>query len=174
MLHHVSLSARDPARVATVLAELIGGRAFPFLGPLPGACSAVAGDEHGTVFEIYPLDHAINPTPADGAPPFVALDAPAEQIAAMPTAFHALVSVPVSRERIEAIAAREGWKADYLGRGAPGRPPLFHVVEFWIENRVLLELVSEDMLAPYLATVDMAALERRFPDGIGRQRGAAG
>lgn len=167
MLHHISLPARDPARVATVLAELIGGRAFPFLGPLPGAYSAVAGDAHGTVFEVYPLDMAIDPAPKDAASPFIAVDTPAEQIAATPVPFHALVSVPVSRERIEAIGAREGWKTNYVARGAPGRPPLFGVVEFWIENRILLELATPEMLASYLATIDMAALERRFPDGIG-------
>lgn len=173
MLHHISLPARDPARVATVLAELIGGRAFPFLGPLHGAFSAVAGDTHGTVFEVYPLHMAIDPAPKEGAPPFIALDAPTEEIATTPVAFHALVSVPLNRDEIEAIGAREGWKTEYLGRGIPGRPPFFHVIEFWIENRIMLELVTTEMLAPYLATVDIAALTQRFPNGIDRPVPAA-
>jgi hypothetical protein len=174
MLHHLSISARDPARVATVLAELFGGRAFPFLGPLPGAYAAVAGDAHGTVVEVYPLKKAIDPAAAERNAPFVDLDMPADAIAAAPVPFHALVSVPLSRAEIEAIGAREGWKTEYIARGAPSRPPLFHVIEMWVENRILLELATPDMLAPYLATIDMAALERRFPNGIGRPRQAAG
>ena len=40
MIHHFSFPARDPARVARVLAELIG------------AAMAVSGDRHGTMIEI--------------------------------------------------------------------------------------------------------------------------
>ena len=32
MIHHVSISARDPKHVADVLAELMKGRAYPFPG----------------------------------------------------------------------------------------------------------------------------------------------
>ena len=166
MLHHISIPARNPAHVATVLAEILGGQAFPFLGPLPGAFSAVAGDEHGTLIEVYPQHMAIDPDVKEGGSPFLELDVPAEQIAAIPVAFHALISVPVSRDKIEAVGAREGWKTLYLGRGAPGRTPFFHVIEFWVENRIMLELATPDMLAPYLATMDMAALKQRFPAGI--------
>ncbi|MFZ2468610.1 MAG: hypothetical protein WAW54_09465 [Parvibaculum sedimenti] len=166
MLHHISIPARDPAHVATVLAEILAGRAFPFLGPLPGAFSAVAGDEHGTLIEVYPQHMAINPDPKEGTSPFLALEAPAEKIAATPVAFHALISVPLSRAEIKAIGEREGWKTLYLGRGAPGRTPFFHVIEFWVENRIMLELATPDMLAPYLATMNIAALEQRFPHGI--------
>lgn len=168
MLHHISIPARDPGHVATVLAEVLGGRAFPFLGPLPGAFSAVAGDEHGTLIEVYPQTKAIDPDAKEGGSPFLTVDMPAEQIAATPLAFHALLSVPLSREEIEAIGAREGWKTLYLGRGAPGRTPFFHVIEFWVENRIMLELATPEMLAPYLATMDMAALQQRFPNGIAR------
>jgi hypothetical protein len=172
MLHHISLPARDPAHVATVRAELIGGRAFPFMGPLPGAFTAVAGDAHGTTFEVFPQHIGIEPGPQEAG--FVDLKQPAEEIAATPVTFHALVSVPLGRTEIEAIGAREGWKTRYLGRGAPGRPPFFHVIELWVENRILLELATTDMLAPYIATVDMAAMETRFPDGVGRPQPAAG
>ena len=53
MIHHVSLPAREPQRVAEVLAELMGGRCFPF-GPLEGAFMATSGDAHGTMIEVYP------------------------------------------------------------------------------------------------------------------------
>ena len=43
MIHHVSIPARDPVAVARVLAELIGGRAYRFPGPLPGAITVLSG-----------------------------------------------------------------------------------------------------------------------------------
>ena len=39
MIHHVSIPAREPQHVAEVLAELMGGKCYPF-GPLEGAFSA--------------------------------------------------------------------------------------------------------------------------------------
>ena len=37
MIHHLSIAAHDPEHVTRVLAELLGGYAGPFIGPLPGA-----------------------------------------------------------------------------------------------------------------------------------------
>src|SRR5215831_15501890 len=53
MIHHVSIPAREPQHVAEVLAELMGGKCFPF-GPLEGAFMAASGDAHGTMIEVYP------------------------------------------------------------------------------------------------------------------------
>ena len=39
MIHQVSIPAREPQRVAEVLAELMGGKCYPF-GPLEGAFMA--------------------------------------------------------------------------------------------------------------------------------------
>jgi hypothetical protein len=41
MIHHVSISAREPERVATVLAEPMKGRVFSFPGRIAGALMAV-------------------------------------------------------------------------------------------------------------------------------------
>jgi len=41
MIRHVSIPARDPRHVATVLAEVMQGRVYPFPGPVPGAFMAV-------------------------------------------------------------------------------------------------------------------------------------
>jgi len=144
MIHHISLPARDTARVARVLAELIGGTAQPFRGPLAGAFMVAQGDAHGTAFEIYPETVALEP--GAGAQPMVfGRAAPVER----PGAFHALLSVKRTREEIEAIGAREGWRTRLFGRAAPGKPPAFHVIEFWLENRILLELVPEDLVPEY-------------------------
>src|SRR5262249_41337535 len=53
MIHHVSIPAREPQHVAGVLADLMGGKSYPF-GPLEGAFMAASGDAHGTMIEVYP------------------------------------------------------------------------------------------------------------------------
>ena len=47
--------ARAAAR-CEVLAELMGGKCFPF-GPLEGAFMAASGDANGTMIEVYPERH---------------------------------------------------------------------------------------------------------------------
>ncbi len=38
------------------------------------------------------------------------------------------------------IGAREGWRAKIFGRGMEGQKPFFHVIEFWLENRLMIEV----------------------------------
>jgi hypothetical protein len=59
MIHHVSIAAREPQRVAEVLAELMNGKCFPF-GPLEGAFMAASGDTNGTMIEVYPERATLN------------------------------------------------------------------------------------------------------------------
>jgi hypothetical protein len=69
-----------------------------------------------------------------------------------------LLSVPLERDEIERIGAREGWRAKIFGRGMQGQKPLFHVVEFWIENRLMIEVVSPAMAREYEAFMQNAQL----------------
>lgn len=64
--------------------------------------------------------------------------------------------MPCERAEIERIGAREGWRTKFFGRGAPGQKPAFHVIEFWIENRVMLELATPSMAAEYLGVMRSA------------------
>jgi hypothetical protein len=143
MIHHVSIPARDPSRVAAVLAELMGGRDYPFPGPLPGARMAVSGDSHGTMIEVYPDTAVMAPGAADSPVAYGAAEAP------LLVGFHALISVPHDREGIERIGNAAGWRTRWFARAAPGKPPVFHVMEFWVENRILLEVVPADMIGGY-------------------------
>jgi len=144
VIHHFSLPAREPLAVAKVLARLIGGRAYRFPGPLPGAAMAVSGDRHGTMIEIYP--EAIVMAPGEGEGPVAYRSQPADRDHA---GFHALLSVPLDRAAIERIGAEAGWRTRFFGRAAPGLPPVFHVVEVWVENRFLLEVVPADLIEVY-------------------------
>jgi hypothetical protein len=142
MIHHCSIPARNPEHVAGVLAELMGGKAFPF-GPLEGAFMAASGDAHGTMIEVYP-DQSTLEIPADDDQVVFG-----KQPAPQNWPFHLLLSVPLAREEVERIGAREGWRAKTFGRGMRGHEPFFHVIEFWVENRLMIEVASPDMEREY-------------------------
>jgi hypothetical protein len=55
MIHHLSIAARDPRRVASVLAEIMGGRALPF-PPTPGSFFALQLDENDRVSKCIRLE----------------------------------------------------------------------------------------------------------------------
>jgi hypothetical protein len=147
VIFHTSIPADDPKRVAGVIAELWHGRFLPF-PPYPGAYVAVAGDTRGTVIDVVPrgLEHH----PAEGQ--F------AVQINAKPSPYshaHAAIGTLLSTEEIFRIAAREGWMAQRSDRGG-----LFEVIELWVENRFLLELLTEFQRRRYLANLTVDNLER--------------
>jgi hypothetical protein len=67
------------------------------------------------------------------------------------TATHAAISVDLEVDEVLAIAAREGWRALVLPRGG------FDVIEFWIDNTVMIELLTPAMAADYLSVVPRLA-----------------
>jgi len=149
MIRHVSIPASNPRHVATVLAELMQGRAYPFPGPIPGAFMAASGDAHGTNIEVYPETAAAAPGQGGAPGDFQANPAPPQY-----WPFHVLLSVQRDEAAIQAIGDREGWRTRRFSRGMPGRPPLFDVIEFWVENRFLIEVSTPDMDPAYLRTCE--------------------
>ncbi|RUR87004.1 hypothetical protein ACF3DV_10160 [Chlorogloeopsis fritschii PCC 9212] len=139
MLHHISIAVENPQHVAEVLAELWGGCAYPF--PIyPNSYIAFAGDAHGTAIEVYPIGSELMP----GRPDLP--DLQLNQSGSKFSATHAAISVPLNQQQIEQIAQREGWQAQLGDRG-----PFFQVVELWVENSILLELLTPEMAARYVA-----------------------
>ena len=143
MIHHVSIPAENPRHVSEVLAELMGGRSYPFPGGFANSFMALNGDSHGTAIEVYPYGLNLMPDGTDAVR--------AEESGPPPrySSFHLLLSVDADQETVERIGKREGWTTRLCGRGAPGQPPLFHVIEFWIENRLMLEVVPKSMIGTY-------------------------
>ena len=144
MIHHVSIPAREPQRVATVLAELMNGKCFPF-GPLEGAFMATSGDVNGTMIEVYPERATLNIPDRDDQVVFADNPAPPQT-----WPFHVLLSVPHEADEVERIGAREGWRAKTFGRGMRGHKPFFHVIELWLENRLLIEVATPTMTQEYV------------------------
>jgi hypothetical protein len=147
MLHHVSIPARDPENVARVLAELLGGYSGKFDGPIPGSFVAYAEDGHGTGIEVYPDGFGLVPGSGEEAGGIERIEPPRS------VAFHALLSVKVDRATVEQIGARAGWRVLHTWRGPP-ESPLFELYELWVENRICLEIATEDMVARYLAVAN--------------------
>ena len=139
MLHHISVAVNYPQQVANVLAEIFQGQAVPF-PPHPGSYMVLAKDEFGTVVELYPIETIIVPKINQGQAGFLST-----QIAPEYTSVHAAISVPLSLEEIERIGAQQGWQVSLCNRDG-----FFDVVEFWVENRLMLELLTPRMAAAYL------------------------
>ena len=138
MLHHLSIPAVDPQHVATTLVELFQG-SMTLFEPYQNAYIAWVGDEHGTGIELFPLGTELIPG-EDQSPPQFRHNPTASRFGAT----HAALSVQRTKDEIFALAEREGWRALELSRGQ------FRVIEFWIENQVMLELLTEDMTREYI------------------------
>ena len=163
MIHHLSIAARDPQHVAGVLAELMGGKAVPF-PPNPGSFFALQLDEHGSGVEVYPAGTELQPGGSVGAG-FAKKPAAGEF---GPT--HFALSVATAPDKVAAIAEREGWQCFDCNRGP------FHVIEVWVENQSMVEILPPEYAAEYLAFTrpdKIAAALAAAPAQTARQRPAA-
>jgi hypothetical protein len=138
MIHHLSIAARDPKHVAGVLAELMGGVAVPF-PPNPGSFFVLQRDEHGSGVEIYPAGTELQPGGNNGA----GFAKRPEARGFGPT--HFALSVATPAEIVEEVARREGWHCFHCDRGP------FHVIEVWLENESMVEVLPPEYAAEYLA-----------------------
>lgn len=144
MLHHISISVNNPLRVAKVLAQILYGRVVPF-AICPGSYIVLQGDEYGTAIELLPsgiemtLKHQkVVYTHNTNYPQF--------------SATYATISVPISQCEIEQIATREDWHITLSDRGQ------FKLIELWIENKFLLELMSPPMTHQYIESMNLRKL----------------
>jgi hypothetical protein len=148
MIHHISIAAHQTQHVSEVLAEVLQGQSIPF-PEHPGSHLALALDAQGTMIEVYPFGTALFPGLAtNGAVQFQ----PNSTISPY-VANHAAISVPTNAEQIQAIADREGWRLAYCNRGS-----YFEVLEFWVENQLLIELLPPDFVTKYLAFMEPQSL----------------
>lgn len=158
MIYHVSISAQNPCHVAKVLAEIMGGCCYPSPGPIPASWMVVSGDSVETMIEVCPAATTLQPGGRDDEQAVAVRQR--TRPATMP--FRFLLSVSSDFGTIQAIGAREGWLTQLVGRGAPGQEPFFNVIEFWIENTLMLELAPEDMIDSYMDLFQLPASDTLF------------
>ena len=145
MIHHLSIPAEDLLHVARTLVELFDGRLSRF-GPYENSYIAWAGDEHGTAIEVFPTGTELFPDAGQGQANFKH-----NPVSSGYVTTHAAVSVNRGVDEILELASREGWRALELSRGS------FNVIKFWIENCVMLELMTPPMAEAYLNAARLGA-----------------
>jgi hypothetical protein len=154
MLFHMSIAAHDPRRVASAIAEIWGGEACVFPPVIEGSWVAMAGDDRGTILEIYPIDTVLREG-ADGA------DAYGERTGTVVhTPTHGAIATNLDRDAVLVIAKREGWSAKYCKRGGK-----FGVIEMWIEGRQMIEVLTPEMQREYLDCMTIANWKRMLASG---------
>ncbi len=136
-LLHLSISADDCQGVANFLARVMGGKAMPF-PPFPDCWIAFTAKDDGTAIEVYPTTHVLKAGPDQ-------ISCEISKPDATPTFVHAAICAQLKRTEIIALASSKGWISRICNRGP------FECVEVWLENRLLVELLDEDMQKDYRA-----------------------
>lgn len=165
MIAHVSIPARDPKRTALLMAALIDGQAFAF-PVVPGAWIAIANNGSGTAVEVYPETMAHHPGVGDVDPHAVPAGPQAmpweDQIYAdgpqlRPSAFHFALSTALDTDEVLALAHGVGLRALACERGG-----VFAVIEVWLDNTHLLEVLTSAETERYRAFMNPAAAAAMF------------
>ena len=139
MIFHVSTDARNPQRVASVIAELWDGVATPFPAVIEGSWIAMAGDARNSAVEFYPAGtELVQGEGGEGGHGEI-------RSAGGGSSVHFAMATAKSVDQVKAIAEREGWTAKVCSRGGA-----FHVIEFWIEGTRMIEVLTPEMQVEYL------------------------
>ncbi len=106
---------------------------------------AASGDDHGSMIEVYPDRATLDIPDTDDQVVFGENRSPPQT-----WPFHVFLSVPREPdERSSASARAKVGGPRRFGRGMQGHEPFFHVIEFWLENRLMIEVVSPAMVREY-------------------------
>jgi hypothetical protein len=65
--------------------------------------------------------------------------------------------------RWSALGRTKGGEQECLA-AAPGKPPAFHIIELRLENRLMVEVATQDMLPDYIRWVRYDMLDAEFSD----------
>lgn len=138
MLFHASFPARDPKKAAEAIARLWGGEAFPF-PVFDGSYIVIEGDRFGSAIEFCPSGQVLVPGAAEAEGE--------RQRPAGPSETHLAISTKLSEAAVHALANENGWQVRTCWRGET----LFRVIEMWIDNTFLIEVLTDEMQKEYTA-----------------------
>lgn len=177
MINHISVAVNDPKHVAGILAEIWDGVVYPF-PPSPGAYLVLANDGRGTAVEVTNAGTVI--VPGEGQPPEedFSIETLTEEYEAkfvktgtapQYTATHLNINTSKSIDEIRAIGKRESWRVFVANRGGG----LFQLVELWIENHLMLEVMTPEHTKRYVEIMNPDFINRVFADQMQAPRSAA-
>jgi hypothetical protein len=147
MILHASVAADDPRFTAGTLASLLGGVALP-VGPGEGTWSAVAPDPIGNMVSVLARGSEFHRT---GHHVETRVASPARH-----SAFHMLIETPLSEAEVLRLAEDRGCHAHRARHGA------FDVIEFWIDDCLLIEVATPELAQAYRDMVQSEELRARL------------
>ena len=147
MILHASVAADDPQFTAATLATLLGGVALP-VGPGEGTWSAVAPEPIGNMVSVLARGSEFHRT---GDHVETRAGTPVRH-----SAYHLLVDTPLSEAEVLRFAAERGCRAHRAQHGA------FEVIEFWIDDCLLIELATPELGEAYRETIQSQELRERL------------
>lgn len=169
MIAHVSIPSADPQNTALLLARLIAGQAFRF-PVVQGAWIAVAKDGSGLAIEVYPPAMAHHPGTGEPDPTHVSqgpqtlpwedqINPDANQL--RPSAFHFALVTDLDDRTVTALAREAGFRAVPCDRAG-----VFGLIEVWIDNAILVEVLNRSEAERYRAFMNPAGCAAMFGPGI--------
>ena len=168
MINHISIAVNEPERVANFLAEVWDGMVYPF-PPAPGSFFVLANDGKGTAVEVTPNGTVL--VPGEGLPDETDLNASTEEFEARfvdsqlkprYVATHLNINTKKSIDEIREIAKREGWRVLVANRDGG----LFQLIEVWVENTFLLEVMTPEQTARYVEITNPDFIAQFFVEGF--------
>lgn len=164
MINHISIAVNDPKKVADVLAEIWDGVVYPF-PPSPNSFIVLANDGKGTGVEVTPAGTVLVPGTGlpeknDGSEDTSAYEARFERSELRPryVATHLNINTTKNIDELKAIGAREGWRTLVANRDRG----LFQLVELWVEDQFMLEVMTPEQTRRYVEITDPAFIEKAF------------
>lgn len=148
MIFHLSIAADRPAATAAMIAELLGGRAFPFPPFAEGSWIAMAGDERGSAVEVYPRGAEMHASAGEGEGVHCVVSDTRRH-----GPCHAAIASALDIDGVLDVAASNGVLAKPCDRGP------FRVIELWVDDCFMFEVLTPEMQAEYRRTMTFAGWE---------------
>jgi hypothetical protein len=136
MILHASFTVGVPRSAAEALAELMAGEAFPFPEFGEDAWIAMSGDGHGTLVEFLQRGTEFHYVPGGTV-------AHRRGEKTRESGCHILIETPYHEAGVLAIADERGCRAHRAKHGP------VELIEFWIEDCLLIEVATPPMAAAY-------------------------
>ena len=147
MILHASVVADHPKTAAQTLATLLGGVALP-VGPGEDTWSAIGPDPVGNVISVLARGSEFHRAPGHVE---TRLGTPVRH-----SAYHMLIESPLSEEEVFKLAEERNCDALHARHGA------FDVIEFWIDDCLLIEVATPELGEAYRKTIQSGELRARL------------
>jgi len=169
MIAHFSIPSRTPKETAMFFASVIDGLVYDFGPVVPGAAIAVAKDGSGVAVEVYPIDVAHHPGKGE-VDPSVKAEGPStlpwedqihpDHVQSRPSGFHIAMATKLAESKVIELAKANGWRTLACERAG-----VFGVVEVWIDNNLLVEVLVPAQAARYQSFMNVEGVAAMFGPG---------